>query len=100
MNASHPMVAPARPLVRFMVAAFVASPVFAGPAPARADDRIVLFADRDDDDANAVPDAEQPVVPSSSELFSVPIPKKGGAFAVRGNNVRLLADGVPIAPGA
>ncbi|MEP7126820.1 MAG: hypothetical protein ABJE95_38170, partial [Byssovorax sp.] len=65
--------------------------------------RIVLFADRDDDDANGLPDAEQPFVPASPELFPIAHPAAipaGTTFALRGANVRLLVDGVPLAPGA
>ena len=67
---------------------FAAALVLAALCPASralADDRIVLFADRDDDDTNAIPDAEQPAVPSSPELFSLPLPPKGGGtFTLRG----------------
>jgi hypothetical protein len=49
------------------------------PSSSEASDRVVLFADRDDDDVNAIPDAEQPSIPPSPELFSVPLPPKGYA---------------------
>ncbi|APR77268.1 Hypothetical protein A7982_02615 [Minicystis rosea] len=71
-------------------------------SPARADDRIVLFADRDDDDANGVPDREQPRVPHAPELVAVARPSSippGTTFAIEGDGVRLLADGIPLATG-
>ncbi len=71
------------------------------PSPARAEERTTLFVDRDDDDADRVPDADQAVVPSGSELFTLPVPKgAGGSFTLRGDAVRLLAEGVPLAKGA
>lgn len=80
-----------------------AAVVCAGGPSARADDvPIILFADRDDDDADGVPDAEQAAVPSSGELLRVPRPKVlpvGASFKVRGNNVRVLADGIPLPVG-
>ena len=71
---------------------------------ADAAERVVLFADRDDDDANGVPDGEQAIVPRAPELYAIGRPAAvplGATFAVRGDDVvRLLADGVPLVPGA
>jgi hypothetical protein len=67
------------------------------------EERIILFADRDDDDHDGVPDCEQALVPRSSDLALVTRPatiSAGVTFAVRGDAVRLLADGAPLAPGA
>lgn len=70
-------------------------------AAARADDRVVLFADRDDDDNDGTPDGEAARVPLSPELFSIAgDASAGGAFTVTGDAVRVLADGAPIARGA
>jgi hypothetical protein len=69
----------------------------------QASDRVLLFADRDDDDADGTPDAEQPFVALSPELVPIPHPATmpaGATFALRGAGVRLLADGRPLAPGA
>lgn len=70
---------------------------------ARADDRVVLFADRDDDDVDGVPDGEQAKVPRGPELHAIahpaPIPN-GATFTVSSDVVRLLADGAPLAAGA
>jgi hypothetical protein len=74
------------------------------PTAARAEERVVIFADRDDDDADGVPDGEQARVPEGAELFTVArpaTPASGVAtFSVRGDGVRVLVDGAPIAPGA
>jgi len=68
---------------------------------APAGERTILFADRDDDDANGIPDGEQLLVPPTPELFPLlrptPVPA-GSTFSLRGS-LRLLADGVPLAPG-
>ena len=69
----------------------------------QAADRLMIYADRDDDDAEGTPDAEQPFVAPSSELVSIPHPAAippGATFALTGSGVRLLADGRPVAPGA
>ncbi len=90
-----------RPAAR--CAALLAALALGGSSlPARAGDRAILFADRDDDDADGIPDGDQPLVPPAPELFPVshphPIPP-GATFTLRGAGVRLLADGVPLAPG-
>jgi hypothetical protein len=80
-------------------ACFLASSARASAAP----DRVILVADRDDDDASGVPDAEQALVAPSPELFPIPHPAKipaGATFALRGASARLLVDGAPLAPGA
>ena len=77
--------------------------VLTGAPRGHADDRVVLVADRDDDDADGTPDAEQAVVAASPELWPIPRPAAipaGATFALRGAAVRLLADGRPLAPGA
>ncbi len=75
--------------------------LLAAPA-SRAADALVLFADRDDDDADGVPDAEQTFVPPSPELVPIPRPTvipPGSTFARRGQSVRVLVDDRPLAPG-
>ena len=96
------MVAPAIRLAGFLAALIVVGAVEpaarAGAAP-----RVLLFADRDDDDADGVPDGEQAVVPRTPELLAVPHPAAipaDATFSVHGDAVRLLADGVALAPGA
>lgn len=77
------------------------SPLGAGRA--HAGDRLILFADRDDDDADGVPDGEQARVPQAPELFTVTRPTPiapGTTFSIRGDAVRLLVDGAPVAAGA
>jgi len=76
----------------------------AAPAPARAQARVVMFVDRDDDDADGVADCEQARVPEGPELFAVARPAVNAAAAgatvtVRGDAVRVLADGAPLATG-
>ena len=86
----------------FFLAA-VALSLAPSPAAAVPADRILLFVDRDDDDADGVPDGDQVSVPRAPELFPVvrpPSAAPGGTFAIRGDGVRLLAGGVPLAPGA
>lgn len=86
-----------------MLAAVAAMLLLSAAPESRASDRVLLVVDRDDDDADRTPDAEQPVVPPSPELFSIPRPgaiPAGATFALRGAGVRLLADGLPLAPGA
>src|SRR3954471_23364531 len=71
----------------------LAACLFVMPAQASAaQDRVLLAVDRDDDDADGTPDAEQLVVQASPELFSIPRPgaiPAGATFALRGDNVRL-----------
>ena len=85
-----------------MLVLSVAPGSHAGVTPGRDADRVALVVDRDDDDADGTPDAEQLFVPPSPELVPIPhgtaIPA-GATFALRGA-VRLLADGHPLAPGA
>ena len=69
----------------------------------RAADRVVLFVDRDDDDANGVPDGAQPRVPRAPELYALaraPGVVGSSAVTVRGDAVRLLDGGAPLTPGA
>ncbi|WP_438002579.1 hypothetical protein WME89_26780 [Sorangium sp. So ce321] len=67
----------------------------AGPA--------VLVVDLDDDDADGVPDGEQPRVPPSPELLPLRAPRGAGGPDQRPASipagVRLLADGSPVPPG-
>jgi hypothetical protein len=73
------------------------------PSLAAPPDRTVLYADRDDDDANGTPDGEQASVPRAPELLSIPLPSKippSATVALRSTCVRVLADGQPLAPGA
>ncbi|XXY50343.1 hypothetical protein WME91_04255 [Sorangium sp. So ce269] len=67
----------------------------AGPA--------VLVVDLDDDDADGVPDGEQPRVPPSPELLALRAPRGAGGSDQRSASVpagvRLLADGSPVPPG-
>jgi hypothetical protein len=77
----------------------VAVPAHASPDAGR----VLLVTDRDDDDANGVPDGEQRFVAASPELFSIPRPATipaGSTFALRGAAARLLVDGAPLAAGA
>jgi hypothetical protein len=81
----------------------VALSLVAAAPPVLAQGRTVLFVDRDDDDANGVPDGDQASVPRAPELFPVVRPPGvavGATFAIRGAAVRLLAGGVPLAPGS
>ncbi|WP_437617454.1 hypothetical protein [Sorangium sp. So ce1151] len=68
----------------------------AGPA--------VLVVDLDDDDADGVPDGEQPRVPPSPELLPLRAPRGAGGPDQRPasipTGVRLLADGSPVPPGS
>ncbi|TKD12108.1 hypothetical protein [Polyangium fumosum] len=69
-----------------------------GLPAAQADDRIVLGVDRDDDDVDGRPDAEQDVVAPSTDLFELALPKgKDRTIEVRGDVARLLVDGRPFA---
>jgi hypothetical protein len=86
-----------------LVTFVTAGSILCSAVPARADERILLFVDRDDDDADGNPDGEQQLVPSSAELTRVAVPAKFGpnaTFALRGGDVRLLVDGKPIAASA
>lgn len=70
---------------------------------ADAEDRVLLFADRDDDDVDGIPDGDQLFVAPSPELWTIARPVRvavGTTFALRGTSVRLLADGRPLASGA
>jgi hypothetical protein len=82
-------------------AAAIALAIAAGGPRAQAEERVVLFVDRDDDDVDGVPDGEQAQVPDGPELHAVPVEGAlPGAFAVRGDAVRVLADGLALAAGA
>ncbi len=64
------------------------------PPAANAAGEIILGVDRDDDDLDGRPDAEQDIVSPSNDLFEVPLPKsKDRSIRVRGDAVRLLVDG-------
>jgi hypothetical protein len=85
------------------IAATVVMVLLAGEPSGRAAEKILLFADRDDDDANGIPDADQALVAASPELFRIAHPTSiaaGSTFALRGGSARLLVDGAPLAPGA
>lgn len=73
-------------------------------ADAPTTDRVILFVDQDDDDANGIPDGEQGDVPPSTELSPVSrgsMPPGSGSLVQRGSGgVRLLIDGKPLTPGA
>jgi len=86
-----------------MLAATTAMLLLSAAPKGHASDRLLLVADRDDDDANGIPDAEQLFVPPSPELFPIPHPAAipaGATFVLRGTNVRLLVDGRSLATGA
>ncbi|AUX43770.1 hypothetical protein SOCE26_052250 [Sorangium cellulosum] len=73
-----------------------------GPATSAAEaPPTLLVVDRDDDDADGVPDGEQPHVPPSPELLAVRPPRgpSRGATSIP-PEVRLLADGNPVQPGS
>jgi hypothetical protein len=79
------------------------------PAPpaaasgASAGESVILWADRNDDDANGVPDGEQAIVPRGPELFAVALPSAipaGATIPLRSDVVRVLVDGAALAPGA
>ncbi|WP_438030890.1 hypothetical protein [Sorangium sp. So ce233] len=70
-----------------------ASSAAAEPGPA------LLVADLDDDDADGVPDGEQPRVPPSPDLLALRAPR-GAAPATIPAGVRLLVDGSPVQPGS
>ncbi|WP_437292075.1 hypothetical protein [Sorangium sp. So ce406] len=70
-----------------------ASSAAAEPGPA------LLVADLDDDDADGVPDGEQPRVPPSPDLLALRMPR-GAAPATIPAGVRLLVDGSPVQPGS
>jgi hypothetical protein len=87
----------------WILAAVTALLVLGGARTGRASDAVVIFADRDDDDANGVPDGDQAFVEASPELYAITHPRPiaaGSTFTVRGTSVRLLADGRPLASGA
>lgn len=82
-------------------AAAIALSIAAAAPRAQAEERVVLFVDRDDDDVDGVPDGEGARVPDGPELHAVPVEGAlPAAFAVRGDAVRVLADGVALAAGA
>jgi hypothetical protein len=63
--------------------------------------RDIVLVDRDDDDANGVPDREQARVPESAELLRIALAHGSArSVAVRGDVARVLVDGAPIASGA
>ncbi|UQA55661.1 ImmA/IrrE family metallo-endopeptidase [Polyangium aurulentum] len=72
----------------------------APPSEALAQERILLGVDRDDDDVNGQPDAEQAVVPHSPDLYTL-LPPQGGnrTIEARGDVVRILVDGRPFTSG-
>lgn len=68
------------------------------PSIARADTLHIIGVDRDDDDVDGRVDAEQDVVPPSNDLFDLPLPTgKDRSIVVRGDAVRVLVDGKPLA---
>jgi hypothetical protein len=89
--------------VRWMAALLCGLAAAASAPRVRAEARVVMFTDHDDDDSDGIPDDEQPRVPLGPELLPLahpsPIPA-GASFAIAGGCVRLLADGVPLAAGA
>ena len=94
-----------RPVRRLLLApSLLIGLAIAARAPqVRAADRVVLFVDRDDDDANGVPDGAQSRVPRAPELYALaraPGVSGSSAVTVRGDAVRLLDGGAPLAPGA
>ncbi|MBK8254665.1 MAG: hypothetical protein IPK82_18630 [Polyangiaceae bacterium] len=87
------------------VALLAAAPLFAaGPTPAKAPDRLVMVVDRDDDDADKIADRDDGKVPAGPGLLVIKDRPKGRDpamwIAPDTDNVRLVADGVPIAKGA
>ncbi len=67
-------------------------------AQAPAVEIVRLSVDRDDDDANGIPDREQPAAPKNgSGLFSVPNPARGGAVRAW-NGVRIFVNEKAIEP--
>ena len=63
--------------------------------------RELVLVDRDDDDANGVPDREQARVPRGAELLPIAIGRGASRdVVVRGDAARVLVDGVPVANGA
>lgn len=88
-------------LIRWLGCAFGVAATLAPARELRAGERVVLFVDRDDDDADGVPDNEQSRVPRAPELHPVARPASGsGNVAVRGDAARVLLDGAPVASGA
>lgn len=87
-----------------VAAALVAAPLLAsGPPAASPAERVVLVVDRDDDDADHRPDADQPNVPASPALFPVKPPRTKGPAkwqAPETDAVRVIADGTALAKGA
>jgi len=76
--------------------AVVVAPWSVCPDEARADDIHVIGVDNDDDDVDGRMDSMQEFVPSSDELFEVPVSSgKDRSIVVRGTAVRVLVDGKP-----
>ncbi|WP_437330894.1 hypothetical protein [Sorangium sp. So ce381] len=72
-----------------------------GPASARAAEPALVAVDLDDDDADGVPDGEQPRVPPAPELLALRAPRGASqAPAAIPAGLRLLVDGSPVKPGA
>src|SRR5690349_14504440 len=73
-----------------------------GPASSAAQDGPALVVvDRDDDDADGVPDGEQARVPPSPELLALRAPRGASqAPAAIPGGLRLLVDGSPVQPGS
>ncbi|WP_437994808.1 hypothetical protein WMF26_25460 [Sorangium sp. So ce185] len=73
-----------------------------GPASSAAQGGPALVVvDRDDDDADGVPDGEQARVPSSPELLALRAPRGASqAPAAIPDGLRLLVDGSPVQPGS
>ncbi len=87
--------------MRFALAALAGLIVAFGPARAVADERIVVAADRDDDDADGVPDAEEAVAPAAPELVAVKLARARAVVPiVSGDAVRLLQGLKPVSKGA
>lgn len=77
--------------------AFVSTTVVVCPGIASSDTVTVLGVDRDDDDVDHRPDAEQDIVSPSNDLFELPRPTgTNRSVVVRGVAVRVLVDGRPL----
>ncbi|HEY4118404.1 MAG TPA: hypothetical protein VGM56_11140, partial [Byssovorax sp.] len=86
---------------RAVAALALASLVALIPLAASAAPRLVIAADRDDDDGDGVPDGEELVPPSAPELTPIKLARtRSVAITVEGGALRVLARGKPIAPGA
>ncbi len=88
--------------VRVLALALISTTVTVCPGIANADtvhaDTVhVLGVDRDDDDVDRRPDAEQDIVSPSNDLFDLPRPTSTDrTVVVRGAAVRVLIDGRPL----